>query len=95
MCGKRQAVCRGHQGSFSKDRQCTPGYLGGLVQGVAAEEAEVLDIVHGGQALGHDALLAPLGQHLALLRHVLPNLLRDARPGLHGTLHLHHWTLLC
>ena len=54
-------------------------YLGGLVQGVAAEEAELLDVVHAGQALGHHALLAALGQHLALLRHVLHNLLGDAR----------------
>ena len=71
------------QRSFSKGRAGMAAHLGGLVQGVATEEAEVLDIVHGRQALGHDALLAALGQHLALLCHVLPYLLRDARLRLH------------
>ena len=41
MCGKRQAVVVSIK-KAQKRQASTPGYLGGLVQGVAAEEAEVL-----------------------------------------------------
>lgn len=57
-------------------------HLGGPVQRVAAEEPEPLNVINARQTLGHHALLAALGQHLAVLCHVVLDVLSNARLGL-------------
>ena len=59
-------------------------HLGRFVQRVGAQQAKAADVLRRGQRGRHRALLAPLGQHGAVLRHARYDVLGDARLRLHA-----------
>ena len=75
---------KGHARAFAVSG-CHPDkatHLGALVQGVATEQGEGLDVLGRRETGRHHPLLTPLGQLFAVLQHVAGDLRRDACLGL-------------